>query len=318
MTTQVRTQTGMETFDFQAMAVIYYNSKADANKQISSYDDLSMVSPATVRAKQRAAALEQALFLESLGAKYDTPIFEGLSKEKDHSKDATSDATPSQDPTASSPSLGSVQSNTSETSTTVESAHHITKINNKLRKLHHKANNLINHPGQGVAGAVTKIFDRITQVTTLATSVPVPKKVQNNVQRECFQVVIKLYTHLPSLAINAGCRKEFRAVIKNKQSFVKKDDWKDFVADYLNIMTTSGSADSRVKTAMEQLAAVKKPTAAPINDTATATAADACEHHVLGGYVHPLNAAPLNAPPANTHSATTYNNNNDDFSFDDN
>lgn len=280
-------QKASHEFDFKTEAVEHYNSHRFAEKhgivnQIASYADLSDVPPhLAVAALQHAASQEQGLLLQKLGVEYITPIFEGIVNHK--SRDTASEATTIQESTAISPSIGSLQSNNSENDTAVASARHVAQINYKLRKLQGKADNLINHPcqhaGEDIGGALDKVFERITELSAMAdpekSTVMVEHKVTQHVKREILAVFVKLYTHIPTLAINEECGNHVRNMINEQQKLVTEvtvKKWKNFVHDYRQIIKTKGSGDQRVKKEMEQLAAAKKA-GTPTNGAATVTIA---------------------------------------------
>ena len=266
-------QKAIHEFDFKTEAVEHYNSQRFAEKhgivgKIASYADLSDAPiHLTVATLQYAASQEQGLLLQKLGVEYISPIFEGIVKHK--SQDTASEATTIQDSTAISPSIGSIQSNNSDNGSAVVSALHLAQINNKIRKLQSKADNLINHPGQNagenMGSALDKVFARITELLAMAdpekSKVMVEHKVTQHVKRELLAVFVKLYTHIPTLAINEECANNVRNMIGEQQKLVTEvtvKKWKNFVTEYRQIIKTKASGDERVKAAMIQLAAKKK------------------------------------------------------------
>ena len=135
-------QNAIDHFNFEQEARDYYNSDRFAKKHgvvkpISSYNDLSEVPEhLALAAMQHAACQKQALLFQKLGVKYNITIFEVLSK--DNSNDTDSQSSSNGAATTTSSSHGSSDTIT-EAEATVDSVRHVTQINSKLSKLHHKA-----------------------------------------------------------------------------------------------------------------------------------------------------------------------------------
>ena len=255
----------MTYFDFEDVAVNYYNHPNNAKAaeaagvlRVDDYAELTYppVSRAAAAAIQHAASKQQALFLEQLSTKFDTDVFEGLFN------------------------IGNTSSTTSKapsSSTTKNAAEvrQVIDIKNKLSSMHRKTDNLVNHPGQqgaqGISGSLTKIFDKMDEVRSLADPDQhafMTAKTKNHVQREFLNIFIKLEDGLCKVAFDEEGKKDVKAMIMKKQCFVSGDVWeKDFVKEYKHIMETTGSADARVKNALHAVAENEKAVAKAAADS---------------------------------------------------
>lgn len=129
-------------------------------------------------------------------------------------------------------------------------------VQNKMTKLHRKANHLVRFPAQQkVDGALDDIFALMTEIKTLTTQEQQPvvggpkltldERTHNHFQRECFTAVVKIMNGMPTLPSS-----NVHKLIANKQHFVDTPQaFSELVRGYIDILTTTGRSQAFVNAA---------------------------------------------------------------------